>query len=203
MARAGGRGDEPGGLALRGSGVRPSASRPLLEGFAGNRVSRNSGRGSCGCWLSGSTLPPMACACSCGPRGCRHWSRSSSHGRRRRRKDGAEGAGKNWQFNGSTIIVRAPITWKRPGGRKVIIAPDGGDAWGPAKPRPEETLIRALARGEADAGGGEVSIGGGDRRSGGRNSEVRQPAATANAVGAGHLRPFWMGGSRREWCWRN
>jgi hypothetical protein len=32
------------------------------------------------------------------------------------------------------------------GGSKVIIAPDGGDAWAPAKPRPDETLIRALAR---------------------------------------------------------
>ena len=28
----------------------------------------------------------------------------------------------------------------------MIIAPDGGDAWAPAKPRPDETLIRALAR---------------------------------------------------------
>ena len=32
------------------------------------------------------------------------------------------------------------------GGRKVIIVPDVGDAWAPAKPRPDETLIRALAR---------------------------------------------------------
>jgi hypothetical protein len=32
------------------------------------------------------------------------------------------------------------------GGRKVIIAPDGGDAWAPAKPRKDATLIRALAR---------------------------------------------------------
>ena len=38
------------------------------------------------------------------------------------------------------------MTWKRRGGRKVIIAPDGSDAWAPAKPRPDETLIRALAR---------------------------------------------------------
>jgi hypothetical protein len=38
------------------------------------------------------------------------------------------------------------MIWKRNGGRKVIIAPDGGDAWEPAKPRPDETLIRALAR---------------------------------------------------------
>ncbi|MER2634580.1 MAG: hypothetical protein ABTQ30_12065 [Rhizobiaceae bacterium] len=28
----------------------------------------------------------------------------------------------------------------------MIIAPDGGDAWAPAKPRPDETLIRALVR---------------------------------------------------------
>jgi hypothetical protein len=34
----------------------------------------------------------------------------------------------------------------RRGGRKVIVAPDGGDAWAPAKPQPDETLIRALAR---------------------------------------------------------
>jgi hypothetical protein len=37
-------------------------------------------------------------------------------------------------------------SWKRHGGRKLIIAPDHGDAWAPAKPRPDETLIRALAR---------------------------------------------------------
>jgi hypothetical protein len=28
----------------------------------------------------------------------------------------------------------------------VIVAPDSGDAWAPAKPRPDETLIRAMAR---------------------------------------------------------
>ena len=55
-------------------------------------------------------------------------------------------AGKDWELDGSTITVRIPMTWKRRGGRKVIIAPDGGDTWAPAKPRPDETLIRALAR---------------------------------------------------------
>jgi hypothetical protein len=55
-------------------------------------------------------------------------------------------AGPNWELDGTTIIVDIPMTWKRRGGRKVIIAPDGGDAWAPAKPRPDETLIRALAR---------------------------------------------------------
>jgi ParB-like chromosome segregation protein Spo0J len=52
----------------------------------------------------------------------------------------------NWRLDGDTITVTIPMAWKRRGGRKVIIAPDGGDAWAPAKPRPDETLIRALAR---------------------------------------------------------
>ena len=55
-------------------------------------------------------------------------------------------SGQNWEFDGSTITVRIPMSWKCRGGRKVIIAPGGGDAWAPAKPRPDETLIRALAR---------------------------------------------------------
>ena len=55
-------------------------------------------------------------------------------------------AGDNWELDGTTIIVRIPMTWKRLGGRKAIIAPDSNAAWAPAKPRPDETLIRALAR---------------------------------------------------------
>jgi hypothetical protein len=55
-------------------------------------------------------------------------------------------AGKNWEFDGTTITVGIPMAWKRRGGRKVIIAPDGGDAWTPAKLRRDEMLIRALAR---------------------------------------------------------
>ena len=52
----------------------------------------------------------------------------------------------NWEFDGNTITVRIPMTRKCHGGRKVIIAPDGCDPWAPAEPRPDETLIRALAR---------------------------------------------------------
>jgi hypothetical protein len=57
-----------------------------------------------------------------------------------------QGAGTNWRLDGDAITVFIPMTWKRRGGQKVIIAPDGSDAWAPAKPRPDETLIRALAR---------------------------------------------------------
>jgi hypothetical protein len=48
--------------------------------------------------------------------------------------------------DGRTLTVRVPMAFAKRGGRKVIIAPDGGNAWAPAKPRPDETLIRALAR---------------------------------------------------------
>jgi hypothetical protein len=62
-------------------------------------------------------------------------------------KSRTQGAETNCTLDGETITVFIPMTWKRRGGRKVIIAPDGGDAWAPAKPpRPDETLIRALAR---------------------------------------------------------
>jgi hypothetical protein len=61
-------------------------------------------------------------------------------------KSRTQGTGTSWTLDGETITVFIPMTWKRRGGRKVIIAPDGGDAWAPAKARPDETLIRALAR---------------------------------------------------------
>jgi hypothetical protein len=51
-----------------------------------------------------------------------------------------------WRLDGNTIVVDIPMQWKRRGGRKVIIAPNGSDAWAPSKPRHDETLIRALAR---------------------------------------------------------
>ena len=55
-------------------------------------------------------------------------------------------SGHNWSFDGKILTVHIPMEWKRRGGRKVIIAPEGTDVWAPAKPRPDETLIRALAR---------------------------------------------------------
>ena len=52
----------------------------------------------------------------------------------------------DWELDDNTIVVTIPMQWKRHGGRKVIVALDGSDAWAPAKPRPDERLTRALAR---------------------------------------------------------
>jgi hypothetical protein len=38
------------------------------------------------------------------------------------------------------------MTFARRGGRKVIITPDDSDGWVPARPSPDQALIRALAR---------------------------------------------------------
>jgi hypothetical protein len=61
-------------------------------------------------------------------------------------KSRTHGAETDWTLDGDTITVFIPMTWKRRGGQKVIIAPDGSDAWAPAKARPDETLVRPLAR---------------------------------------------------------
>jgi hypothetical protein len=61
-------------------------------------------------------------------------------------KSRTHGTETSWTLDGETITVFIPMVWKRRSGQKVIIAPNGGDAWVPAKARPDETLIRALAR---------------------------------------------------------
>jgi hypothetical protein len=47
--------------------------------------------------------------------------------------------------DGSTITVFVPMTWRRRGGRKVVVAPPGYDDWAPP-PRIDSTLVKALAR---------------------------------------------------------
>jgi hypothetical protein len=53
------------------------------------------------------------------------------------------------------------MTWKRRGGRKVILAPDGAYAWAlaTAAGRDADPRAGAGASVEADVGGGEVSVG--------------------------------------------
>ena len=44
-----------------------------------------------------------------------------------------------------TITVKVPLTIRKRGGRKTILAPDGSEAWSPG-PRVDPALVKALAR---------------------------------------------------------
>jgi hypothetical protein len=48
--------------------------------------------------------------------------------------------------DGSTLTVRVPLTFRKRGGRKLVIAPRGQDTWAPPRPRVDNTMVKALAR---------------------------------------------------------
>lgn len=45
-----------------------------------------------------------------------------------------------------TITVHLPLAFRRRGGRKQIIVPDGAPAWMPARTRVDNAMVKALAR---------------------------------------------------------
>jgi hypothetical protein len=47
---------------------------------------------------------------------------------------------------GETLVVRIPMRFQRRGGRKRIVAPDGSELAPSARPQPDGTLVKALAR---------------------------------------------------------
>jgi hypothetical protein len=47
--------------------------------------------------------------------------------------------------DGTMITIFVPMSWRRRGGRKVIVAPPGCDDWAPP-PRIDNSLLKALAR---------------------------------------------------------
>jgi hypothetical protein len=50
------------------------------------------------------------------------------------------------RLDGSTLVVRIPMRFQRRGGRKRIVTPDGSIVAPNAKPAPDGTLVKALAR---------------------------------------------------------
>ena len=50
------------------------------------------------------------------------------------------------RLDGTTLVVRIPMRFQRRGGRKRLIAPDGSVVAPNAKPAPEGTLLKGLAR---------------------------------------------------------
>jgi hypothetical protein len=50
------------------------------------------------------------------------------------------------RLDGEALVVRIPMRFQRRGGRKRIVVPDGGEFAPATKPRPDGTLMKALAR---------------------------------------------------------
>jgi hypothetical protein len=50
------------------------------------------------------------------------------------------------RLEGSMLIVRIPMRFRRRGGRKRIVAPDGSEIVPPTTPQPDGTLTKALVR---------------------------------------------------------
>ena len=46
----------------------------------------------------------------------------------------------------ASITVRVPITIRKRGGRRLVVAPDGTAGWSPPRARIDNTLVKALAR---------------------------------------------------------
>jgi hypothetical protein len=48
--------------------------------------------------------------------------------------------------DGSALTVRVPLTFRKRGGRKLVIAPLDSDSWAPPRPRVDNTMVKAIAR---------------------------------------------------------
>jgi hypothetical protein len=49
-------------------------------------------------------------------------------------------------LDGATLTVTIPLTLRKHGGRKQVVAPAGAPAWAPRRPEIDSTLVKALAR---------------------------------------------------------
>jgi hypothetical protein len=50
------------------------------------------------------------------------------------------------RLDGESLVLRIPMRFKRRGGRKRIVTPDGNEIVPTSKPQPDGTLVKALAR---------------------------------------------------------
>ena len=48
--------------------------------------------------------------------------------------------------DGGTLTVRVPLAFRKRGGRKLVIAPEGTENWALPRPRVDNTMVKAIAR---------------------------------------------------------
>ena len=46
----------------------------------------------------------------------------------------------------SSVTIRVPMAFRKRGGRKVVIAPEGVSTWAPSRARVNNTMVKAVAR---------------------------------------------------------
>ena len=88
--------------------------------------------------------------------------------------------------DGETITVHIPLTFRKRGGRKLVVTPDGAE-WAP-RPRVDNAMVKALARAfrwRKMLDDGRARDAGGSGAGEGRARDLRQPDPAADAAGAG------------------
>lgn len=48
--------------------------------------------------------------------------------------------------DGRTLTVRVPLSFRNRGGRKLVLAPEGGVSWAPIRKRVDNAMVKAIAR---------------------------------------------------------
>lgn len=48
--------------------------------------------------------------------------------------------------DGRTLTIRVPLSFRNRGGRKLVVAPDGGVSWAPTRKRVDNAMVKAIAR---------------------------------------------------------
>ena len=89
--------------------------------------------------------------------------------------------------DGETITVHIPLTFRKRGGRKLVVTPDGA-AWAP-RPRVDNAMVKALARAfrwRKMLDDRRVRNAGGSGAGQGRRAVLREPDPAADAARAGY-----------------
>lgn len=48
--------------------------------------------------------------------------------------------------DGRTLTIRVPLSFRKRGGRKLVVAPEGGVPWAPPRTRVDNAMVKAIAR---------------------------------------------------------
>jgi hypothetical protein len=107
--------------------------------------------------------------------------------------------------DGSALTVRVPLTFRKRGGRKLVIAPNGSDTWAPPRPRVDNAMVKAIARAfrwrkllETGTHTTVAEIAAAEKI----NASYVGRVLRLTLLSPNSSRRFWMGGNRRTYSSR-